>query len=365
MKNIKLFVCFFLLFSCIEENKIIDDKNLSPRFSGKDLQDILPFIVNDLSELNQDNARITSKEVFGPPIQLICGNGNSINDYRFNYVVSGYVLWVDWYIIYPSGLLEYQGRGGERFVKDFIDPEPGIYRVLADIYFEACDDSLCGVGNCCGWYTLTELPFAEIQNFFNHVSAGSTKDLESIRSLHRFHYPSGKSADDVIDMAIEYQSNKVFTWYTDGTVTVGSTVELDKYETTTFSLPLGYNISQIVGIGVDGTMDRFVFWFNNGKRSFGTYKDADAEGLSQIKSYSLPQGYTYSDIVAMAIDEKGSNTISFVWFKDGMRCGGTSTDLDSRWSLTRYYPPCNFSTSNIIGIGIDGDTDNCFYYFNR
>ena len=98
-------------------------------------------------------------------------------------------------------------------------------------------------------------------------------------------------------------------------------------------MPPGKKPHNIVGIGIAGSNDYVYAWYDDGTVSYGTSSDLDRYGKRY--RYYLPSGKTPYDIVGMGI--AGSNDHVYVWFNDGTVSSGTSSDLDRYRKLYRYY----------------------------
>lgn len=157
--------------------------------------------------------------------------------------------------------------------------------------------------------------------------------------------------EQLVGMAIDDTNNLVFGWYSDGTVTAGSSVDLsskrpgDKYK-----LPTGKNPSDIAGMGIDGTNNLVFAWYRDGTVSAGTSRDLGAKRPPD--RYTLPPGKTPSDIVGMGIDGKNNNV--FAWYDDGTVSAGSSRELGSRRPPQPYQLAAGKSPADVVEMGIDG-----------
>ena len=70
------------------------------------------------------------------------------------------------------------------------------------------------------------------------VSSGTTWDLDQYRTLYSYTLPPGKSPSDIVGMGIACSNDHVYAWYSDGTVTSGNSADLDAYQAPySYSLP--------------------------------------------------------------------------------------------------------------------------------
>ena len=71
------------------------------------------------------------------------------------------------------------------------------------------------------------------------VSSGSTGDLDQHRQPYGFSLAPGKSPNDIVGVAIAGSNDHTYVWYKDGTVSSGSTGDLDQHRQ-----PYGYKVAQ-------------------------------------------------------------------------------------------------------------------------
>ena len=90
-------------------------------------------------------------------------------------------------------------------------------------------------------------------------------------------------------------------------------------------------------------------------------------------AFSLPikpgttRRYLPSEIVGMGVD--GENNYNFVWFNDGMVSAGSSNQLDRFRKQYRYTLPVSpesgrrYQPTDIVGMGVDGENNYNFVWF--
>ncbi|MCI0331309.1 MAG: fibronectin type III domain-containing protein, partial [candidate division Zixibacteria bacterium] len=164
----------------------------------------------------------------------------------------------------------------------------------------------------------------------NMVSSGTTSDLDKYRALYSYTVipaippRTQKTPADIVGMGIACSDDHVYTWYGDGTVSSGSSSDLDLHRTQyEYSLPPGRTPADIVGMGIAGD-DHVYVWYRDGTVSSGTSFDLDKYRTPY--RYSLSAGKTPADIVGMAI--ACSNDHVYVWYQDGTVSSGSSSDFD-------------------------------------
>lgn len=148
-------------------------------------------------------------------------------------------------------------------------------------------------------------------------------------STYSFSPASGKIPSEIAEIGI-YSApgttpNKCYAYYLDGTMSVGTSNDLDFYAApVSYICPSGKNPSNITGLAFN--RNGLVFtWFNDGTVSVGS--QTDLASVTAPYSYSLPTGKTYNNIIGMAIDRDDSDKI-YTWYEDGTVSIGISNDLD-------------------------------------
>jgi hypothetical protein len=174
--------------------------------------------------------------------------------------------------------------------------------------------------------------------------------------------PPGVEAKRIAGIAIDGDNNSSYAWNWHGTVSAGSTIDLDAYrQPYAYALPANketgkpYGPGDIVGIGIDDDINHTYVWFRNGYVSSGSTDNIGK--FRQPYRYELPKsprtGRTYSpsDIVGMAID--GSNNYSFAWYEDGYVSAGTTEQLWKYRQPYQYRLPEGVKPSQVVDFGID------------
>jgi len=152
-------------------------------------------------------------------------------------------------------------------------------------------------------------------------------------SSYPFSVLAGKIPSDIVETVIYAPEgggvNKCYAYYYDGTMTSGISNDLSFHTTATpYFCPTGYNPSNIVGMSVDASGKLFT-WYNDGKVSVGrSLNHTNLYNLTAPRSYSLPPGKTYSQIIAIGIDRAHSNAV-YTWYTDGTVSKGNWLDLDA------------------------------------
>jgi hypothetical protein len=152
-------------------------------------------------------------------------------------------------------------------------------------------------------------------------------------SSYPFSVPAGKIPSDIVETVIYAPVgagvNKCYAYYYDGTVTSGISNDLSFHTTATpYFCPTGYNPSNIVGMSVDAGGKLFT-WYNDGKVSVGSSPNhTNLYNLTAPRAYTLPPGKTYSQIIGMAIDRSPGGAV-YTYYSDATVSKGNWLDLDA------------------------------------
>jgi hypothetical protein len=165
----------------------------------------------------------------------------------------------------------------------------------------------------------------------------------------------------IVGMSIACSNDKVYTWYSDSTVTVGTSENLAAYEAPhRYTLPYGKTPADIVEIGIAST-DHVYVWFNDRTVSSGT--STDLNKYQPRHPYKLDKTKQPKDVVG--IDIACSDDRVYTWYDD--RIGiGTSEDLDKYTEgpsiAFGYFPKP--SERSYVGIGI-ARNDHVYAWFKN
>ncbi|NOX36814.1 MAG: beta-lactamase family protein [Calditrichaeota bacterium] len=170
----------------------------------------------------------------------------------------------------------------------------------------------------------------------------------------------------IIAMAISTE-DRVYTWYTHGQFTVGSSNKLDRYQgTKPYSLPADYSPIDIQAMAISKSNKVYV-WYKNGTRSIGTPDDLDRhQKPDPAKRVKFPSGKSMLNVVGIAIAK--SNDRVYVWYDDGTRSIGTSLDFAKYEAPKKYSTPSmtpgTMSVYDIRGLGISSKDRVYAWYSN-
>lgn len=181
------------------------------------------------------------------------------------------------------------------------------------------------------------------------VSVGWSRDLDSRQKPIKVAYPDGKRPVDIRDISIA-KNGQVYTWYDDGTLSIGMATDLDRYAKpdpdNKVKMPSGKSMLNVVGIGIAKSNDHVYAWYDDGTFSSGYSRDFDHH--FKPKPYSIYNGpavpspagtgMTRYHIRSMDI---ASNDHVYTWFSNDRVMEGMSDNLD------RYTGPAPYSMATL------------------
>jgi hypothetical protein len=152
----------------------------------------------------------------------------------------------------------------------------------------------------------------------------------------------------IVEMSIACSNDHVYTWFSDQTVSVGTSENLAAYQPPhSYSLPFGKTPEDIVGIGIAGD-DRVYTWYRDSTVSVGTSTDLDT--YQPRHPYRAAKEESASRILAM--DIACSNDHVYTWYSDHIVSAGTSDDLDKYNKRSHFTTGTTASSQRLVGIGI-------------
>lgn len=158
---------------------------------------------------------------------------------------------------------------------------------------------------------------------------------------------SGANPDEIVGMAIAKSNDHVYIWSDDGTVTSGTSNDLDEYRNGyAYSVPPGYAFTDIVAVGIRPG-DDVIAWYDNGRYSIGHSDDLDA--VAGTAAYTLPPGKTPADLLGADVLPDG-RVVS--WYDDGTYAIGTPADLDASGAGYTWYAATGKTRAEVIGVGL-------------
>lgn len=184
-------------------------------------------------------------------------------------------------------------------------------------------------------------------------------------ALRRYH--------PIAAMAIS-ANDKVYTWYSNGWVSMGSSTDLKKFTIPIrYSLPSGTKPSDIRGAAIS-RKGRIYLWIEH------TYKvgDKTRSGLGlvegnwtnlrhiKVNNVKMPSGKSYRHIVAIAIAKSDDKV--YVWYEDNTVSCGNSTDFGAHYG-PRKMQVIKAGTgydgnAKLRGVGINKD-DQVYYWYSN
>jgi hypothetical protein len=188
------------------------------------------------------------------------------------------------------------------------------------------------------------------------VSIGTSENLSAYEPPHRYSLPFGKTPADILEIGIA-SDDRVYTWYRDLTVSVGMSTDLDKYQPRhQYRLPKFTSLEDVVGIDIACSNDHVYVWFGSGRVASGTSDDLDKYSSARPAFLRNPRG-----VLGMGI---AKNDHVYAWFSDRTASSGTSTRIVEYREKYEYVTgpgPCDIRADPpkrgdkfVFGIGTRG-----------
>lgn len=173
-----------------------------------------------------------------------------------------------------------------------------------------------------GWFVI----------FFVLVGEAYAQQLLSIgRTVHLGQYitttpvyPTGKTAENIVAVARDKNDKRIFTFYDDRDVCVGNIDDLTANHCHYYTLPTGLNPDKLLGVAFTDKEFESISWYSNQTFYVGNHYDLDAFAAAQ--PFTLPSRLSVSDIIGMGIHPYTGQI--HTWYKNGQFSIGTPSDLD-------------------------------------
>ncbi len=217
-----------------------------------------------------------------------------------------------------------------------------------------------------GWNAFTPVKFVPYTNQPYHVRIFNSDRCESklgwTGAAEQGMWISTKETpDDIQAIGIAKSNDKVYYWYKNGYLTVGSSENATANEMHhKYTVAAGKSPANIVEISIAPSNDHVYTWYNDGTYSEGTSTDLDA--YNAARPYIVETGRTINastnGIAGIAI---GLNGHTFTWYKDGSVSEGTGNDLGYYGGPTSYTLPGHVP-ANLVAIDI-ASTGNVYAWY--
>ena len=137
-------------------------------------------------------------------------------------------------------------------------------------------------------------------------------------------YPAGKTADNVVALALDKNDKRIFTYFDNTDVCVGNIDDLTAVHCHYYTMPTGLKPDKLLGIAFTDKEFESISWYSNQTYYVGNHYDLDAFAAPQ--PFTLPSRLSVSDIVGMGIHPYTGQV--HTWYKNGQFSIGTPSDLD-------------------------------------
>jgi hypothetical protein len=195
------------------------------------------------------------------------------------------------------------------------------------------------------------------------VSEGTSENLAAYQPPHSYSLPFGKTPEDIVEIGIA-RNDHVYAWYRDSTLSSGTTTDLDKYQPRhPYTLPREKSVSNIVGIDIACSNDHVYVWFSGFQVTSGTTEDLDK--YHEASRYAVAS--LKSPLMIVGIGIAGNDHV-YAWYTGNTASSGTSTYLAKyryRYDYVIGPGPCDISADppkidgrSVIAVGLRGPTCN-------
>ena len=148
-----------------------------------------------------------------------------------------------------------------------------------------------------------------------YFTIGNAVKANAIGDLKKFDLPQGYSATEIVGMEIAASNDVCYVWFDDYTVWTGTANKITSKKGT-YTLPSGQTPADIRAVGIAPPAPvgsgHCYYWFLDGTRSVGS--STNATKYNDYKAYTMPPGWTTTDIFGMAVESKQS--ITYTWLAD-------------------------------------------------
>lgn len=218
-----------------------------------------------------------------------------------------------------------------------------------------------------------------------NVTAGTPKDLTKYRKPRRHLLPinpqtrSRYMKKDVVGMGIDGDANLCFVWYKNKRYSAGTSRFLDAIrgpDDHSYTLPRNpqtnapYQPEDIVGMAIDGESNTVYTWYRNEYVSAGSPGDLgskiDPRHYDLAVNPKTGNEFKPGHIKAIAIDGERNRTV--VFYKYNFVSEGVTTDLDyfsaqgSGAYCIEKRPAININPKHFLGAGIDYTNRHVFMW---
>jgi CubicO group peptidase (beta-lactamase class C family) len=189
------------------------------------------------------------------------------------------------------------------------------------------------------------------------VAVGTSVDLDDHAAEEPFALPPGQAMIDIVGIAIATSTDRVYTWFADGTVSQGYSKDLDLYAAPQpYTLPGTRTPQDVLGMGI-GSDARTYTWYRDGMTSAGHSTNLGAYGAPI--AFTVATGETFDDLIAIDI---ASDDRVYAWYRDGKRSIGTRTDLDAYSAAVAYALPPGQKIRHLVETAINS-SDKTYSWF--
>lgn len=170
----------------------------------------------------------------------------------------------------------------------------------------------------------------------------------------RYSFPfKAKKFKVAVSMAISASTDRVYYWYHDGTMSVGTSRNPTQHQS---YKPSGQPKGKFLIAAAISRSDRVYYWYDDGTVSQGTSTDPDR--YNGYRKFNLDAS---KPISGAAIAKSSDRT--YYWYEDGTRSVGTTTNLTQHSGGGYLSPALGADARNLLGVGI-AKNDHVYYWYD-
>ena len=158
------------------------------------------------------------------------------------------------------------------------------------------------------------------------------------QALNRYTLPAGLSYDDIMCAAVDDDgTNVVYLLMMNGTTASVAAANFNADLTFTTvagvnTIPVNFNFSDVVGCAIDAGVTDSALFFRNGSMVVNTGDENPPVAFGAVLAYSLPAGWDRSQLLDITVDNAANNIVAF--YRNGSVANATSVSFAASKVIT-------------------------------
>ena len=190
--------------------------------------------------------------------------------------------------------------------------------------------------------------------------------IDFTTALYEYTLPAGFNRDDIIDFSYDTDAgtSSIFAFFRNGSVAIASgmvgipSTGVPFATTSSFTLPVNFNTSDIIGIAIDTGSTTTATFFKN-----GSFIVANSEGdtlpfiFVTVRRFTItPAGFNTEDAIGVEHDNSQGDMAMF--FRNGSYANNPAqADFSADFSFTTVMPASTYNSGSITGNNITESTN--------